>query len=272
MRQFTIFILTLIVHLTAYSQIRDYKVNNLSGDDGLPTDNILYAYQDSFGFLWMASYEGLMRWDGYEYKKYFHSPDDSSSLSGNIVYTIFEDYKNRLWIGTIDGLSLYDRERERFIRCDLGKETDKIPINDIREDSHHQLWLGTSYGLCRFDYDRDITKWYVHDPLNVNSLSHDVIFRLSVDSRDNLWIATFEGGVNKFTPSTGTFTRFLHKRGDSGTIASSKIKSILVDHEDNVWIGTYDKGVTLLNGEGEVVRQFPHLPRSRATGFRACLV
>lgn len=266
MRPFILILCFLCVDFSAYTQISEYKINNVSTADGLPTDNIIHTFKDSYGFLWMASYEGLIRWDGYHYKRYFYSQQDSTSLSGNIVYTIMEDQKKRLWIGTIDGLNLYNRQEDNFIRCDIGKETTKIPVNDIREDSQDQLWLGTSYGLCKYNYDGGAAKWYVHDPLNPNSLSHDVIFRLSLDRYDNLWIGTFEGGVNKFSPADKTFTRFLHQRNDATTICSNKIKSILVDHLDQVWVGSYDKGVTLLSLDGEVIRQYPQLQGDRKNG------
>ena len=258
MRLFILLILSTFISVFAFSQIKEFKVNNLSTDDGLPTDNILYTFQDSYGFFWMASYEGLIRWDGYHYKRYFNSQHDSASLSGNIVYTILEDHKKRLWIGTIDGLNLFDREKDQFIRCNIGKATTKIPINDIRVDSQHQMWLGTSYGLCKYNYDEGTAEWYVHDPTNPNSLSHDVIFSLSLDQNDNLWIGTFEGGVNKFTSSTNTFTRFLHVPNDPSTICSNKIKSILSDEQGQVWIGSFDKGVSVLNSQGQLLRHYQY--------------
>lgn len=259
MRPLILIILSAWVWTPALGQIRDFKVDNLSTNEGLPTDNILYTFQDSYGFLWMASYEGLIRWDGANYKRYFYSRTDSTTLSGNIVYKIYEDYKGRLWIGTIDGLSLFDRAREKFIRCDLGKETMKIPVNDIVEDSNNQLWLGTSYGLCRYDYERGAAKWYVHDPQNTNSLSSDVVFRLSVDASDILWIATFGGGVSRFNPQTGVFTTYLHEENNPKTICSNKIRNIRADHEGNIWVGSIDKGVTLLDNNGNVLRHYQHL-------------
>lgn len=275
MRRPTTLLFLLFFSVSAFAQISEFKVNNLSTDDGLPTDNILYIFQDSYGFLWMGSYEGLIRWDGYDYKRYDYDQSDSSSLSGNIVYTIHEDSKRRLWIGTIDGLSLYDRLKDEFIRCHIGKETTKIPVNDIQEDSQHQLWLGTSYGLCKYNYDAATAEWFVHDPKNENSLSHDVIFRMSIDSHDNLWIGTFEGGVNKFDPDTKTFTHFLHEQHNPSTICSNKIKSLVVDHQDHVWVGSYDKGVTLLDNNGKVLRHYRdfegNIRRSNGPGDISCL-
>ncbi len=259
MRLLILIVLSVVISIPASSQIRELKVDNLSTYDGMPTDNILFTYQDSFGFLWLASYEGLIRWDGTIYKRFLYSQSDSTSLSGNIVYKIHEDHQGRLWVGTIDGLNLFDRAHERFIRCDIGKETTKIPVNDIREDSKHQLWLGTSYGLCRYDHDTGVAKWFVNDPGNTNTLSHDVIFRLTLDGNDDLWIATFGGGVTRFSPQTGVFTRFLHDENDPSTVCSNKIKSILADQRGRIWVGSFDKGVTLLDPRGRVLRHYRHL-------------
>ncbi len=263
MRFLLIFTFAVVASISGSGQVREMKVDNLSTYDGLPTDNILFSYQDSFGFLWFATYEGLIRWDGALFKRFFHSQSDSTSLSGNIVYKILEDHKGRLWVGTIDGLNLFDRAHERFVRCDIGKKTTRIPVNDMLVDSQHQLWLGTSYGLCRYDYDQGTAKWFVNDPKDQNTLSHDVIFRMAVDQNDNLWIATFGGGITRFSPRTGVYTRFIHEENDPSTICSNKIKSILADHRGQIWVGSFDHGVSLLDPDGNVLRHYPYIDHSK---------
>src|SRR5690606_30595047 len=160
-----------VLSISASAQMPGVKVDNFSRNDGLSTENLLYNFQESFGFSWWASKEGLIVWGGAKYKQDFHSQRGFTIISRNIVVNVVEDHKRRLWVGTIDGLNLFDRAHEKFIRCDIGKETTKIPVNDIREDSRHQLWLGTSYGLCKYDHDSGISEWYVNDPANTNSLS-----------------------------------------------------------------------------------------------------
>ncbi len=232
------------------------KLYNISSDEGLPSDIINFVYQDSEGFLWMASTEGLIRWDGYNYRSYRHSESNTYSISNNIVYHIYEDAKNRLWITTINGLNLYDREMDRFEKVKIHDTLEAIPVNDILEDAEGSLWLGTSYGLCRYKHDDRTYDWWLYNADDPNSLSHDVIFGLAIDSEENIWIGTFAGGVNKFSPSKNTFTRFFHRSGDATTICSNKIRSIMVDHKDQVWIGSYDKGVSLLGNEGNLIHHY----------------
>lgn len=242
--------------LWSYGQIENMKVYNISSDEGLPSDIITFVYQDSEGFLWMASTEGLFRWDGYNYKTYHHSESNNYSISNNIVYRIFEDSEKRLWIATINGLNLYDRQLDRFSKVKIHETVENIPLNAIIEDADKNLWLGTSYGLCRYNYDDQEFEWWVSDANNTNSLSHDVIFGLAKDTQDNIWIGTFAGGVNKFSPATNTFTRYYHEEGNSATICSNKIRTIMVDHEDQVWVGSYDRGVSLLNNRGKLIQHY----------------
>lgn len=242
--------------LLTFGQIENMKLYNISSDEGLPSDIINFVYQDSEGFLWMASTEGLIRWDGYNYRSYRHSESNMYSISNNIVYHIYEDAGNRLWVTTINGLNLYDREMDRFEKVKIHDTLHDIPVNDILEDAEGHLWLGTSYGLCRYDHEDGSYEWWLYNANDPNSLSHDVIFGLAKDAAGNIWIGTFAGGVNKFDPLKNTFRRFYHKSGDPTTICSNKIRSVMVDHKDQVWIGSYDQGVSLLDNEGNLLAHY----------------
>lgn len=241
------------------AQHRNYNIYNLSSDNGLPTNDFQFAYQDSYGFLWLASYDGLFRWDGYSFKKYNHDEENPKSLSHNIIYSVFEDAERRLWIGTIEGLNLYDRAADGFIRCSIGQNGQKIPVNAIITDSQNRLWLGTSFGLCNYDHATGLSEWYA------NKSTDDVVFSLTIDKNDNLWIGTFNDGVRRFSIARKSFTSFRHTKNDQGTIVSNKIKSLRVDHNGNVWVGTADKGITVLNRDGKVVKHYTDLTRSNTT-------
>jgi ligand-binding sensor domain-containing protein/signal transduction histidine kinase/CheY-like chemotaxis protein/AraC-like DNA-binding protein len=231
------------------AQSRNYNIYNISVENGLPTNDLQFVYQDSFGFLWVASYEGVFRWDGYGFKKYHHNEKDSTSLDHNIVYSIFEDSKKRLWVGTIEGLNLYDRETDGFIKCVIGQKNQKIPVNAIQEDSKKQLWLGTSVGLCKYDHEKKTSEW--HQDQNAG-----LIFCMTIDDQDNIWTGTFNGGVTKFSQSTKTFEYFSHQGAGAGVLSSNNIKSIFCDDKNNIWVGTTDKGITVLDASGKFVRNY----------------
>lgn len=229
--------------LVANSQSPNYNFYNLSTDDGLPTNEYQFVYQDSYGFLWMGSYEGLIRYDGYTMKKYDHTEKDRFSLSHNIVYCIFEDSQKRLWIGTIEGLDLYDRATDSFIPATIRTKGEKIPVNSINEDAQHRLWLGTSFGLCEYNHDKGLSHWY---------LANHVVFCLTIDSKDNIWTGTFTTGVVRFNPQTKEVLPIQHNKENPSSLSSNEVRSILADHNDQIWVGTADEGITLLNNDGTI--------------------
>jgi len=255
------YIFTIIISAAgwyAYGQGSNYNIYNLTSDNGLPTNDFQFVYQDSYGFLWLASYDGLFRWDGYAFKKYYHDENDPHSLNHNIVYAVFEDTARRLWVGTIEGLNLYDRTSDGFIPCRIDQDGQKIPVNAILEDSKHRLWLGTSFGLCQYDHQRQASEWFA------NRGGDDVLFSLAADSAGNIWCGTFNGGVRKFSPVTKSFTTFRHTKNDPATISSDKIKSILIDRKNRIWVGTSDKGITVLNTDGKVLAQYTQFDRDKS--------
>lgn len=243
---------------SVWGQNRNYNIYNLSNDNGLPTNDFQFVYQDSYGFLWLASYDGLFRWNGYSFKKYYHNEEDAKSLNHNIVYAVFEDAERRLWVGTIEGLNLYDRASDGFIHCAIGQNRQKIPVNAIVADSQNRLWLGTSYGLCNYDHNTGLSEWYT------NQSGDDVIFSMTIDHHDNIWLGTFNDGVRKFSTLRKSFANFRHIKNDPATIASNKIKSLHIDHKNNVWIGTADQGITVLDNDGNIIKHYTDPVRAKS--------
>lgn len=252
-------LLLLLAGATVFGQSRNYNFYNLSSDDGLPTNEYQFVYQDSYGFLWMGSYEGLIRYDGYTMKRYYHTEKDSLSLSHNIVYCIFEDSQKRLWIGTIEGLDLYDRTTDRFISATIRSKGEKIPVNAINEDAQHRLWLGTSFGLCEYNHDKSSSNWF---------LPNHVVFSLTIDSKNNIWTGTFTSGVARFNPSTQEVLSVQHNKKNAASLSSNEVRSILADHDDNIWVGTADEGITLLNNDGSVKKQIHQIGVNRKSNSK----
>jgi ligand-binding sensor domain-containing protein/CheY-like chemotaxis protein/AraC-like DNA-binding protein len=246
MKKICIIALILPIIFHANGQHQNYNVYGISLDQGLPTNDIQCLYHDSYGFLWVGTYEGVFRWDGYTFKRYRHHEKDSSSINHNIVYTVFEDSEINLWIGTIEGLNLYNRSNDNFIRCNIGEPGQKIPVNAIREDSKHQLWLGTSNGLCRYDFKNKKSTWF-------SDVVQNTIFCLDIDRYDDIWFGTFNAGVKKYSQTTAKFS--LIDKSSNTTLTSNIIKSILCDHQDQVWIGT-DNGITLTDLNGRTKTTF----------------
>src|SRR5215207_2765639 len=132
------------------------RFDHLTSEDGLSQNAGLEIFQDSRGYLWVGSQDGLNRYDGYSFKIYKHEPDDPNTLSHNSILKIAEDKDSALWIGTWGGgLNHYDPVTDQFTRYQHDA-TNSLSISDntvtsIEEDSSGNLWVGTLAGLERFD-------------------------------------------------------------------------------------------------------------------------
>lgn len=240
-------LLLVLMVSAASAQTTNYNFYNHSTDNGLLTNDYQKIIHDSYGFIWLASYDGLFRWDGYTIKKYGHLEKDPLSLDNNIVYSIFEDSHQRLWVGTIDGLNCYNRSLDVFERMPINGQKSKTPINAIIEDSQQQLWLGTSNGLCRYDAAKRKGSWYLAQG------DENIIFCLAPGPDNIIWAGTFNKGVLKFNTRTYAF------RNITAPLPSNKIQSILLDKSQRVWVGTEDKGVGVIDSTGHLLGAFDNL-------------
>src|SRR5664279_3338902 len=138
----------------------DGKTNVLSFDyfsqtDGLPNNQIQCIFQDKYGWIWLGTSQGLSRFDGYRFVNFVHNPEDTSSLSGELVRVIFEDSRGNLLIGTENGgLNIFDREKERFFHPfkNLPEfKSKEISVNTLIEDHEGNLYIGTDRNLLKVD-------------------------------------------------------------------------------------------------------------------------
>lgn len=124
------------------------QFNSLSVKDGLSQHDVSKVIQDSEGFIWMATYDGLNRYDGYRIENFFHDNNDVASLSSNRIRTLFEDQKKRVWIGTDGyGLNYYSLEDGKIVRIKAPNNYDII--NDIKQNSKGEILVASSQGLFK---------------------------------------------------------------------------------------------------------------------------
>ena len=216
--------------------------------------------QDEPGFIWIATYDGLSRYDGYHFKTYRHSPDDPLSLNCDAVQTIHRGPGREIWVGTRGGgLSCFDPEKEQFV-SHRHDPNDRHSLNDdtvqvICEDHEGFLWIGTDRGLNRLD--RSTGKFFRHenDPGNSHSLSHDMVRSLSADHLGNLWVGTRGGGLNRFDSYSGKFVRFRKDPGNPESLSSDEVYSIYEDMSGTLWVGT-SAGLNRFDRDTQTFRHF----------------
>lgn len=222
------------------------KFEHLSIENGLSQNTVHSIIQDSKGFMWFATEEGLNKHDGYTCIIYRNRRTDTNTLSDNFLWTLFEDSDNTIWIGTNNGgLNSFNEEDETFTRYQYNSENPKsISNNSVRaifEDSKGTLWIGTEGGgLNKFNPTDNSFKKYLNKHGVPTSLSNNNIRTIIEDEPGFLLIGTNGGGVNRFDIKNEIFSSLSNEKE---ILECSSVSSLTKDKDGNIWIGTNGSGV-----------------------------
>ncbi|MBI9043814.1 MAG: hypothetical protein JEZ06_04970 [Anaerolineaceae bacterium] len=216
----------------------------ISVEQGLSQSVVACIIQDSRGFIWIGTEDGLNRFDGYEFKIYKHDPDDKRSISNNFIYDIYEDSSGMIWIATEMGLNLFDPREEVFIRylhdAEIKDSLSHNRVSKILESKNGTIWVGTNGGgLNRFEPQTEKFSFYKNIPGDSKSLSDNMVEDLYEDSRGILWIAT-RNGLNRLDPDNDLIRQYVHIPGDPDSLPSNHISRIIGGEPGGKWLGTAD--------------------------------
>ena len=186
-----------MVGLTQVSAYEELRLTHLE-DYRYSSPKVLS--RDEFGFLWIGTADGLLRFDGYQYKKFVPIKGDNKSISGRNIRDILYDSSSRLWIGTTSGLNIYSYKTNTFDKVEIsGNEKDFV--FDIFETQDKSLWVGTSTGLYRLDIQNSKPIKYESFVDSNNQISK---FMRSINSKkESAW---FRGAVLHEIKSSGNKT------------------------------------------------------------------
>jgi signal transduction histidine kinase/ligand-binding sensor domain-containing protein/DNA-binding NarL/FixJ family response regulator len=184
------------------------RFRHLTTDNGLPNNHVETILQDRRGFMWIGTWEGLSRYDGYRLLTYKHDPSNPGSLSSSAIMALLEDRNGMLWVGTREGgLNRFDPISQTFTRYQPDPANPKSigdsGVNALAEDQAGVLWVGTNNGqLNRFDPQTETFSRY---PLAPCGKQGNRVRKLLVDDASGvIWVVA--GSLRKFVPETGQFT------------------------------------------------------------------
>ena len=196
------------------------EFRRISEMDGLSNPNVRDFFKDSMGFLWIATSDGLNRYDGTEFKIYRNQIDNPESLSDNSINTIFEDSHRLLWVGTEAGLNYLDLKTnkvQRFVKDpSIAGAISGDRIRHILEDKSGDLWIAFDNGAGLDKWDREANKFINYDlfelfPPTEYGVFYQAIRDMAIDPiNDNiLWLGT-TGGLLSFDMNSKQFTKHPH--------------------------------------------------------------
>ena len=244
---------------------------NISIKNGLVDDHILSVFQDSKGFVWIGTYAGLHRYDGYTFRVFTQDAPayhHRNLIANNTVYTIIEDRHHTLWIGTEQGLSHYDPATDRFTNyySDAG-QPERGPSHDnircLYEDDEGFIWLGTyGGGLNRFD---PRTQEFVHFTKDGTFLPSPRINDFYVDKNQRFWIGTEGDGLVGFDRPGDRFEYFRHYPDDTTSLANDVVNKIVEDKSGKLWVGTWGGGVCRFDPQHNTFTRYGYDPETPGT-------
>ncbi len=230
--------------------------------DDVPAHLSSAMAQDEQGLIWIGTQNGLVRYDGYNFKVYQPKADDITSLSGSYVRAICVARDGHLWVGSIsDGLSVFDPKTEKFkqyrhdpTRADsLGNDR----VEAIVEDRDGRFWLATENGLDRFDPASGKFEHFRHDEHSPASLANNQVRALLLDSAGQLWVGT-RNGLQRWQSKTRDFANIAADPKDPDALRGVLITRLFEDTRGQLWIGTATEGAAVLDiGSGLLHRLRP---------------
>lgn len=193
-------------------QQKNYRIEKIPLKGELVNFSGQCFLQDSDGFVWFGSKEGLYRYSGNGFKIFRNDPYDPESLSNNYIRTLFEDRNGVIWVGTENGLNRFDKQTESFYYYQhRGDDSTSIGwghIKVIMEDDKGALWIATKNGFCRYHRGKEtFENFYIKRQDDSSHLQDYQIYAIYPDRKGYLWLNT-DDGLYRFNIGTRSFQKF----------------------------------------------------------------
>lgn len=237
------FMLVLSVLAGFYTLLSGQTGKLFSTDNELSNSLINSLYQDNRNYVWIATEDGLNKFDGVKFTVYRNIKSDSSSLKNDFVHKLYEDTRGRFWVGCVNSLMLFDRQKDNFQEVKIyDKGQLLVPdVTSITELQSGEVWITISgNGIVRINQSQ--SKYEIDRELS-NKLSSTSLVDVFEDSKRDIWILTSDQGLSQYSPSTKSLK---HYRSPND-LGSNQISSICEDSSGNLFVGTLTSGLFKFN-------------------------
>lgn len=235
-------------------QEHNIKFENISVQDGLSNNFVNCIIQDSRGFIWIGTKDGLNRYDGYRFVNYVFQYNDPTSISNNFISSLCEDPSHTgIWVGTSRGLNFYNFKTEKFTHFfhDVNNVNSLCDnrVTTLAVSNEGSIWVGTRKGLDRYDIKWDAVtekirlkesffNHFTAEAGHLLSLSDENIVSIYPDQDGSLWIGYVDGALDQLIWHDNTVRLITYPEYKGGPITC-----MTEDHFGDIWITSHGSGL-----------------------------
>lgn len=235
---------------TSYANISEnFNFKNITIEDGLSQSTVETIYQDSKGYIWIGTNDGLNRYNGHEFKYYKHDEYDKNSIAHNYIVDIIEDKKGYIWVSTINGLSRIDTDKDEIKNYYSDKNNGNLSDSNLWQilyTTEGKLLVSSINGLNLYDEEKDTFNRVLSKE---NELPSQFIYSLKEDSNGHIWVGTDKGLVE--------LDKDLNLvKSYQDTIGESEVYNVYDDSKGNLWVCTLDNGLFRINLNDKSVKKY----------------
>lgn len=222
------------------SMSESIKFNNITIEDGLSQSTVDAMYQDSRGYIWIGTNDGLDRYNGNEFKYYKNDKYDKNSIINNYIIDITEDKDGDIWVSTSEGISRINPDTEIIKNYNSNEDGGNLSDNglcQILSTNDNKIIAATEDGLNLYDEKSDKFNRILDKE---NDLPSQYIYSVREDSRGHIWIGT-EKGLVEFDKDLIMLNSF------EDTIGNSEVYNTYDDSNGHIWVSTLGNGLFKIN-------------------------
>ncbi len=208
----------------------------------IPYSNINDMVEDSYGFLWIATENGLIKFNGYDYEQYLQNDSSTNSLPNNNCRKLLQDSHKRLWVGTDNGVAIYNYEHDNFNEIPLVNLLSNNIVY-IQEDEEGNFWVQTFRELVKLSSNGSQIQIY---PYTNGVCMHQ--------DKDKIWLGSLTNGLHLFDKKTGEIKAIIPRINNEPI--ELHVKVILPASDGNIYIGTRDLGLVIYNPTDHSIKTY----------------
>ena len=262
------------INKLSYAQSKNLIFNNINIEQGISQSTIEDIFQDSEGYIWLGTNDGLNRYNGYEFKIYNYE-EYQNSISHNGITDITEDKYGNIWVNTVSGVNKINKKTEKISNyTEINGKIKEDSTTEIIVTKDNNILVGTYEGLniynakedrfdiileqkdgilssCIYSIDEDINgNIWIGTELGLNKLSKDFkvletytseseIYNIFCDDENGfVWAGSDSSGLLKIDTKTKEVTQYINNIEDLNSLPANQVGAIIRDRKGNLWVGT----------------------------------